>query len=81
MDSYNRGPQAPQNRGARSPPSPPGRGWGAINHGWQFHLVCGLQIKKVTAIDEVPGTGTRWYQVVSDWYQDGIRLVRGIALY
>ena len=59
-----------------------------------FHSECGLQIKKVTAIDErvvspwyqdgirvVPG----WYQsgtrMVSEWYQGGIRVVRGTALY
>ena len=38
------------------------------------------QVKKVTAIDEwyhPPG----WYQSGTRWYQDGIRLVRGIALY
>ena len=33
-----------------------------------FHSECGLQIKKVTAIDE---------SVVPPWYQDGIRVVPG----
>ena len=31
----------------------------------------GLQIKKVTAIDEVPGTGTRWYQTGTRMVSDG----------
>ena len=64
-------------RGAPSPLSPV-RGGG--NQSWLtadigFHSECELQIKKVTAIDEVPP----WYQdgirVVPGWYQSGTRMV------
>ena len=71
-ESWRGGGQSPP-RGVRGAPLPPlpsaGRGGG--NTSWLtadigFHSECGLQIKNVTAIDEVP-----------PWYQDGIRVVPG----
>ena len=69
MDSYNRGAAGPQNRGARSPPLLPRAGRG--NQSWLTGPLSGW-------ITDQKGhchrRGTRYrYQVVSDWYQDGIR--------
>ena len=56
--------------GGEAPLSPlPSAGRGGGNQSWLtadmgFHSECGLQIKTVTTIDEVP-----------PWYQDGIRVV------
>ena len=66
------GGKAPPQRRARGPLPPlPSAGRGGGNQSWLtadigFHSECVLQIKKVTAIDEVP-----------PWYQDGIRVVPG----
>ena len=80
MDSYNRGPQAPQNRGARSPPPPPSPQGGGFGVGGNQSWLTGplsvwsydtCQVKKVNPLRQGQGAPSgatlEWRLKVAPW--------------